>query len=138
MDRDRQSLLALVQNALEKSGPDALPDFDGLARSLELPPSEVYGLATFYAFLGEKSRGRHTIRVCSGLPCHMEEARSVLTRLEKVLGIEAGQTTPDGRFTLEVVSCIGACDQAPAMLVNDELHGRLTTRKIARVLKSYT
>jgi NADH:ubiquinone oxidoreductase subunit E len=61
----------------------------------------------------------------------------VRERLEKMLGIEPGQTTADGRFTLEVVNCIGACDQAPAMLVDHELHGRLTIRKIARILKSY-
>lgn len=137
IDRGRERLVALIIEALEQAGPAGPPDLPGLARSLKLPLSEIFGVASFYAFLGVKPRGRHTIRICRSLPCHLAEARGVRERLEKMLGIEPGQTTADGRFTLEVVNCIGACDQAPAMLVDHELHGRLTTRKIARILKSY-
>lgn len=136
-DHGRERLLSLVQEALARSAPGATPDFSSLARSLNLPLSEIYGLATFYAFVGAKPRGRHTIRVCRSLPCHLAEARKVRERLEKMLGIASGRTTADGRFTLEVVNCIGACDQAPAMLVDQDLHGRLTPRKIAGILKSY-
>ena len=137
MTRGRERLVVLITEALAKAGPAAPPDFVGLARSLQLPLSEVFGVAGFYAFLGVKPRGRHTIRICRSLPCHLAEARGVRERLEKMLGIASGRTTADGRFTLEVVNCIGACDQAPAMLVDHDLHGRLTPRKIAGILKSY-
>jgi NADH-quinone oxidoreductase subunit E len=137
MNRGRERLTVLIEEALAKAAPDAPPDFAGLARSLELPLSEIFGVASFYAFLGTRPRGRHTIRVCRSLPCRLAEAVTLRQRLEKMLGIGAGQTTRDGRFTLEVVGCIGACDQAPAMLVDHDLHGRLTAGKITKILKSY-
>ena len=108
-----------------------------IARSLGLPLSEVYGVATFYAFLSVKPQGRHMIRVCKSLPCHMKNGLMVVESLEREIGIRPGETAPRGRFSLELTSCIGACDQAPAMQVNDDVHGHLTPYKISEILKSY-
>ena len=108
-----------------------------IARSLDVPISEVYGVASFYSFLAVKPKGRNVIRICQSLPCHLKHSQAVIESLEKELGIKPGETTADSKFSLEFTNCIGACDMAPAMLVNDDLHGNLTLDKIAQILKSY-
>lgn len=108
-----------------------------IAQSLDLPVSEVYGVATFYSFLTIRPLGRNVIRVCQSLPCHIQHSGPVIDALGSALGIKPGETTADARFSLEFTNCIGACDNAPAMLVNSDLHGNLTPDKIAQILKSY-
>lgn len=108
-----------------------------IAQSLDLPVSEVYGVATFYSFLATRPRGRNVIRVCQSLPCHIQHSGIVIDALERALGIKPGETTADARFSLEFTNCIGACDLAPAMLINSDLHGNLTPDKIAQILKPY-
>ena len=107
------------------------------AQTLSLPLSEVYGVATFYAFISVKPRGRNVIRICKSLPCYMKNGPMISESLEKEIGIKPGASTADGRFSFELTNCIGACDQAPAMLVNDNLYGSLTPKKISGILKSY-
>jgi len=110
---------------------------EGIAGQAGLPLSSVYGVASFYAFLPVTRVGRNVIKVCNCLPCDLKDAQGVIGSIKKELGIEPGQTTADGKFTLEMVGCIGACDQAPAMLINDKLYGNLTSEGIAGILKSY-
>ncbi|MGD0659159.1 MAG: NADH-quinone oxidoreductase subunit NuoE [Syntrophorhabdales bacterium] len=107
------------------------------AASLAMTISDVYGVASFYSFLSLQPRGRNIIRVCGNVPCQMKGAHTVVESLRKELGIAPGETTPDGRFSLELTNCIGACDEAPAVLVNDDIHGGLTPEKLSRVLKDY-
>jgi NADH:ubiquinone oxidoreductase subunit E len=102
-----------------------------------LPLNSVYGVATFYAYLPVSVVGSNVIKVCNCLPCEMKQASGVVEGIRREIGIGPGQTTPDGKFTLEMVGCIGACDQAPAMLINDKLYGNLTAEGIAGILKSY-
>ena len=99
--------------------------------------SEVYGVASFYSFLCVKPPGRNVIRICQSLPCHLKEGEVVRKRLSEILGIVPGETTADGRFSLELANCIGACDMAPAMLVNGELRGNLTVDNIGEILEAY-
>jgi NADH-quinone oxidoreductase subunit E len=108
-----------------------------IAKSLDVPVSEVYGVATFYSFLSVRPLGRNVIRICQSLPCHLKHLDLIVDALETTLGIKFGETTADGRFSLEFTNCIGACDLAPAMLINGELHGNLTPDKIPQILKSY-
>lgn len=108
-----------------------------IAQSLDLPVSEVYGVATFYSFLATRPLGRNIIRVCASLPCYLKHSEMIINALESTLGSRFGETTTDGRFSLEFTNCIGACDLAPAMLINGELHGNLTPDKIVQILKSY-
>jgi NADH:ubiquinone oxidoreductase subunit E len=77
------------------------------------------------------------IRICKSLPCYLQHADSIIDGVKKELGIEPGEITDDGRFSFELTNCIGACDQAPAMLVNDQVYGNLTAEKISGILKSY-
>ncbi|MFA5398890.1 MAG: NAD(P)H-dependent oxidoreductase subunit E [Dehalococcoidia bacterium] len=110
---------------------------EGIAGQTGLPLNYVYGVASFYAFLPVTRVGRNVIKVCNCLPCEMKQASALVEGIRQEIGIGPGQTTPDGKFTLEMVGCIGACDQAPAMLINDKLYGNLTSEGIAGILKSY-
>ncbi len=136
-NRERETLLERLIGAQRKSGYLSEKAMSTAARSLGLPLSEVYGVATFYAFISVKRRGRNVIRVCRSLPCYLKNGCRIAESVEKEIGIGPGASTADGRFSFELTNCIGACDQAPAMLVNDDLHGNLTPKKISGILKSY-
>lgn len=108
-----------------------------IATNLQMPLGEAYGTATFYSFLSTKPRGRHVVRICKSLPCYLNGASMIIASLKETLGIAPGETTADGRFSVELVNCIGACDQAPAMLLDDTVYGTLTPGKIADILRTY-
>ncbi len=135
-EKERDELLVALQEAQRKYG--YLPEdyMAQLAESLDISLSEVYGVATFYSFLATKPQGKYVIRVCKSVPCYLKEAESMIEFMEQELDIKPGETTADGRFTLQLVNCIGACDKPPAMLVNDELHDDLTPEKIKQILSS--
>ncbi|MCD4848990.1 MAG: NADH-quinone oxidoreductase subunit NuoE [Candidatus Aegiribacteria sp.] len=96
--------------------------------------AEIYSVISFYSFFKTEPRGRNIIRLCTTISCEMNGSREILETIEAELGIKAGATTPDGRITLETTSCIGLCDQAPAMLVNDAPHTRLTPDETRRII----
>ena len=107
------------------------------AKAFKLSVGEVYGVTTFYSFLSTEPMGRHVIRVCKSVPCCMQDAEMVINWIQAELDITPGDTTPDRRFSFELTNCIGACDLAPAMLIDDEVYGHLTREKISEILKSY-
>jgi len=114
------------------------PDFlDGLAETLGLSVNEVYGVASFYSFLSTVPLGRNAIWVCKCLPCHLKGGPQVLEAIRGELGIKLGETTPDGSFSLHQTNCIGACDEAPAIMVNSERHGRVTPAALKEILSRY-
>jgi NADH-quinone oxidoreductase E subunit len=108
-----------------------------LAESLNIPIHEVYGVASFYSFLSIKPLGRNVIRICKSLPCYLKHCQTIIETVEKELGIRPGKTTPDGRFSFQLTNCIGLCDRAPAMMINNDAHVDLTPEKIAKILKNY-
>ena len=136
--REREGLLVLLEEEQKKSGYVSEEFIAEVAQSLAIPISEVYGVATFYSFLSTRPLGRNIIRVCKSVPCDLKNSQMLIASLEKELGIRPGETTPDGRFTLELTNCIGACDKAPALLINSDVHGNLSPDKVAQILKSYT
>ena len=136
-DRGRTMLLPKLKKAQDTLHCVSQGVLMDTAQSMTLSASDVYGVSTFYSFLSSRPTGVHVIRVCKSLPCYLRNSRSILASIEDLLGIKPGEVTPDGLFSLELTNCIGACDQAPAMLVNDEVHGDLTPKKISRILKSY-
>lgn len=98
-----------------------------VAGELKIPPATVYGVATFYAQFALNPKGKWVIQVCNGTACHVRGAKRLLDTVEKRLGLtENGSTTEDGLFTLEIVSCLGACGLAPVIVVGDKVHGQLT------------
>jgi NADH-quinone oxidoreductase subunit E len=109
-----------------------------LAPLLGMTSDELDSIATFYPFIFRRPVGRHVIYLCDTVSCWIMGYETLLAHLTARLGIEMGQTTPDGRFTLLPVSCLGACDHAPAMMIDRELHGDLTPEKIDRALDDYT
>lgn len=133
----RAGLLGRLKERQRQEGFLSAEFLKDTAAELGLGLGEVYGVATFYAFLFLEPQGRHLIRVCKSVSCDLSESDQVVEAIGKALGIGPGQTTADGRFSLVRVNCIGACDQAPAMLVDDDLHGGLTPEKISEILRSY-
>lgn len=132
-----EDLLVLLKEAQNKEGYISEETMVELAETLNMSRSDVYGVATFYSFLSTKPRGRNIIRICKSLPCHLKNYESVAESIEKEIGIKPGQITTDRRFSFELTNCIGACDKAPAMLINDDVHGNLTTVKISQILEGY-
>jgi NADH-quinone oxidoreductase subunit E len=134
---ERGELLKLLQAAQTSSTYLSRETIAELAESQGLSIGEVYGVASFYSFLSTRPQGRNVIRICKSLPCLLKSAQLIIESVQKELGIQPGETTPDGRFSFELTNCIGACDRAPAMMVNSDIHGDLTPKKIARILKAY-
>jgi NADH:ubiquinone oxidoreductase subunit E len=133
----REALLTMIKEEQLNAGCVAEEAVVGMARSLGLSVSDVYGVTTFYSFLSTTSVGKHVIRVCKSVPCCLQDAEMIIASIQGELGIIPGETTLDGRFSFELTNCIGACDQAPAMLVDDEVQGQLTPEKIMEILRSY-
>jgi NADH:ubiquinone oxidoreductase subunit E len=106
-----------------------------IAQKMGMPLSEVYGVATFYSFFSTHPKGEITIKVCLGTACYVRGGKKILDRLKEQLHIEVGETTADGKYTLEVMRCMGACGLAPAMMINDVVYQRVNPDKVASVLK---
>lgn len=134
--RERENLLGKLKKVQNEFGHVPKEFMAETARFLGLPISEVYGITTFYSFLSTRPLGRYVIRICKSIPCCMQNAEMIIDSVAQQIGIPPGQTTADGKFSFELTNCIGACDLAPAMLVNHEVYGPLTPGKIAEILKA--
>jgi len=108
-----------------------------VAEVFGLPAAKVWGTATFYSLYSTTPRGRHIIRVCESAPCYVVGAMDILKTLEVTLGVKPGETTEDGRFTLEVASCLGVCGVAPALMIGMDVHGNLSPGKLSAILAEY-
>ena len=108
-----------------------------VAEGLDIPLSEVYGVATFYSQFSLQPKGEYVCGVCLGTACYVKGSQKVLDKLCSELGVEVGQTTKDGRFTVQATRCLGACGLAPVMMINDEVYGRLTPEDIPDILAKY-
>lgn len=135
--KDHQSLLVHLQKAQGEFGFVPEEIMAEVAQSLNITLSEVYGVTTFYSFLSSKPLGRNVIRICRSLPCYLKNSEMIIKSTADEIGIKPGETTPDGKFSFELTNCIGACDNAPAMLINNDVHVNLTPREITRILKAY-
>jgi NADH:ubiquinone oxidoreductase subunit E len=133
----REALLGMIQEEQAKTGHLSKDAMVRVAETLGVTVGDVYGVTTFYSFLSTWPLGRHVIRVCKSVPCCMKDAERLIGWVGKELGINPEETTADGRFTLTLTNCIGACDQAPAMLIDDEVYGQLTPERISEILKSF-
>jgi NADH-quinone oxidoreductase E subunit len=131
------ALIPVLQEAQNAYGYLPREVIQYIAEKMGIPVSQIYGVVTFYAQFHLNPRGKNIIRVCQGTGCHMRGAKSILTALEDSLQVKAGGTTPDLKFTLETVACIGACGLAPVLMVNDDTHGRLTPEVIPDLLSQY-
>ena len=108
-----------------------------IASGLKVPGSDIFGTMSFYSMFTWESKGKYIVRMCVSPPCHINGSENMLQALQEELGVQAGQTTPDGLFTLELSACLGVCEVAPAMQINEIVHGHLTRDKIKQVLADY-
>ncbi|MCW3134145.1 MAG: NADH-quinone oxidoreductase subunit NuoE [Methanophagales archaeon] len=108
-----------------------------IAKRLQVPLTDVFGIATFYKSFSLKPRGKHLVRVCLGTACHVRGGPRILETAERILGIKTGETTEDYKFTLESVNCLGCCALGPVMVVDNEYYGKLPPTKVEKVLHKY-
>jgi NADH-quinone oxidoreductase subunit E len=128
------SALMIVQ---EQNGHLTPESMNAVAHYLEMPAIAVYEVASFYSMYKRKPCGRHDINVCTNISCLLRDSAAVVSHLEKKLGVTMGETTPDGRFTLRAVECLGACVNAPMMQIDKDYHETLTPEKIDAALEQY-
>lgn len=108
-----------------------------VAEGLEVPLSEVYGVASFYAQFTMNPKGKYQISVCLGTACYVKGAAAVLSAVEQKLGVAPGAITPDGKFSLDSCRCVGACGLAPVLTVNEEVYGKVTVDDVETILAKY-
>jgi NADP-reducing hydrogenase subunit HndA len=108
-----------------------------IANETGIPLEKIYGIATFYAQFALQPKGEYQISVCLGTACYVKGSGDVFNRLSEELGIEAGQCTPDGKFSLDSCRCVGACGLAPVVMINDTVYGRLTPDMVPDILAKY-
>lgn len=108
-----------------------------VAHNLNMPVSKVYGVVSFYSFFTMQPKGKYSISVCLGTACYVRGAEIVLDELKKELGIEVGGVTPDGKFSLDCLRCVGACGLAPVMLIGEKVYGRLESGMIRSILSNF-
>ncbi len=132
----QENLLVLLKEAQRKYGYISRELMVELAKSLDISVSDVYGVATFYSFISTKPQGRYVIRICKCLPCFFSNYQTIIKTVETEIGIKFGETTPDGKFSFQLTNCIGVCDKAPAMMINNDVYVDLTPRKISQILKA--
>lgn len=133
----RESLLPLLQEIQDQFGYLNEEAILQVGQHIKLPSSKVYGIATFYDQFRFVQKGKFHIKVCRGTTCHMNGTSAILREVERVLNLKEGQTTRDGRFSLEAVSCMGACGLAPVINVNGEFRTAIAVQDIAQIIDFY-
>ncbi len=136
--KKKWSLIPLLQEVQESFGYIPPQTIESIARALNLYPSQVQGVITFYAGFTLKPKGKCVLKVCRGTACHVKGGQSVLRTVKKNLQLEEGETSQDYQFTLETVACLGACFLAPAMMANRDYFGKLSPNKVNSVIEQYS
>lgn len=151
----KAAVLEAVRNAVERHGADRaelipilsevnrvvgfLPvnALEEVSKRLRLPKSQVFQVATFYHMLSTEKLGEHVIQFCESAPCHVVGGRQVFQALKDALGLEPGHTTPDGKWTLVTVSCLGACGAGPVVVIDDQMYASVTPAQVPDILARY-
>lgn len=136
-ERKRGNVIPALHAVQAKLGHIPEEAMQEIADWLNVPVSDVYGTATFYTLFSTTPKGRHIVRLCDSPPCHIEGSNTIKAAVTKELGIKPGETTEDGQFTFEIVSCLGLCGVAPAIMVNEDVYGNLTPQMIGEILLKY-
>ncbi|MCX8053229.1 MAG: NADH-quinone oxidoreductase subunit NuoE [Armatimonadetes bacterium] len=134
---DQRNMLPLLHELQAEVGYLSPEIMEAVAERLGTTVGQVHGVATFYSLFSTEPKGRYVVRLCDSPPCHIEGSKAVLEAVKAELGISEGETTEDGMFTLETVSCLGLCGVGPAMMVNDDVYGNLKPEMIPHILAGY-
>jgi len=130
-------LMPIMHKAQEIFGHLPIEVQEYIAEALDIPLTDIYGVATFYSQFTLKPKGKFSIGVCMGTACYVKGSQKVLDELAKELGVSPGDTTEDFKFTLEATRCLGACGLAPVIMINDDVYGRLTASDIKGIIDKY-
>ncbi len=134
--RERKgNIIPLFQQTQEIFGYLPQEALEEIARVTGTSPSEIYGVATFYAQFRFSPQGKHTIKICHGTACHVNGAEAIDVALKTELGVASGETTQDGLFTVENVACLGCCSLAPVVMIDEEVEGRLNWSKLLKTIR---
>lgn len=137
-NKDKQgALMPVLHKAQEIIGYLPIEIQNMISEELNVPLSEVYGVATFYSQFSLVPKGEYKIGVCLGTACYVKGSQAILDKVKEELGIEVGQTTPDRKFSLQATRCLGACGLAPVMVINEDVYGKLTPDDVHGILKKY-
>jgi len=134
---EERDILINVLHKMQKHFNNFIPPeaVEIVAKECGVPLSKVYEVLTFYTMFSTKPRGKYIIRVCASLPCHVTGGREIVETLKEVLGIDFGETTEDGLFTLEKTSCLGLCGVSPVIMVNEDFYGNLTPERVREIIE---
>lgn len=132
--KDKDNLIQILNEVQDKYG--YIPEIaqSEISKYLEIPMAEIYGVITFYSRFTLKPKGKYSVSVCMGTACFVKGSEKILERLKEKLKIEEGQTTKDGKFSIDTTRCVGACGLAPVFTVNDEVYGKATVKKLDEVI----
>jgi len=137
-NRDRPgSTMVVLTLTQERLGYVSPPMQRYIAEALGVPLSHIYGVLTFYSFFRMSPIGRHKVSVCLGTACYVRGGPSLVEKLQQVLNLKVGETTEDNRYTLETCRCVGACSQAPVVMIDDDVVGRVQPQDVAKILRKY-
>jgi NADH-quinone oxidoreductase subunit E len=131
---DKSALIAVLQDIQEAFNYLPKEALITAAKELGVSESRVYEVATFYTAFSLKPRGEHVVKICMGTACHVRGAAAIQDKMERTLGIKPGETTADGKFSLETVNCVGACALGPVVVINTEYHGQVTMAKVDKII----
>ncbi len=131
------AVMRVLQSAQEIYGYLPIEVQRHIALGLDIPLAEVYGVSTFYSQFSLNPKGEVAIAVCLGTACYVKGSGEIIDKITEVLGVKAGDTSPDGRYSLEATGCIGACGLAPVLTINNEVYGRLTAKEVPGILAKY-
>lgn len=134
----KSALIPILQEIQSKNRWLPCETLKYVSEKLDIPLIDVYSLATFYKSFSLKPRGKHVITACCGTACHVRGGPKVLQEIQNQLNIGVDETTPDKKFTLETVRCLGACALGPLVVIDGKYHGQMNTKKVASILKKYS
>jgi NADP-reducing hydrogenase subunit HndA len=133
----RGALIPVLHEAQQVYGYLPVDVLKTISEGLNVSLAEIYGVVTFYTQFSLNPKGRFRVSVCLGTACYVKGSGQILEKLKEKLGIDVGQCTPDGKFSLDACRCIGACGLAPVMMINDDVHGRLVPEDINKIIDHY-
>ena len=133
----REELVAILSDVNREVGYIPAEAFEEVSRLLRIPKAQLFSVASFYKMLAIKPRGRHVIQFCESAPCHVVGGGDLWRALREELGLEPGETSADGRWTLVTTSCIGLCGVGPVIVVDDDVYGNVTPEQLPEILARY-
>ena len=136
-NRDPQELINILHACQEHFGYLPAEVQEVISAETGIPVAKIYGVVTFYSFFSMTPKGKHPISICMGTACYVRGAERVLEEFKKELKLQVGQTTPDGKFSLSSLRCVGACGLAPVVLIGDKTYGRVAPDDVKKILKEY-